>query len=35
MEKESFENEEVAKILNENFISIKIDRYATNVPYEC
>ena len=26
MERESFENEEVAKILNENFISIKLDR---------
>ncbi len=26
MEKESFENEEVAKILNKNFISIKVDR---------
>jgi uncharacterized protein YyaL (SSP411 family) len=26
MERESFENEEVAKVLNENFISIKVDR---------
>ncbi|UCE05681.1 MAG: thioredoxin domain-containing protein, partial [bacterium] len=26
MERESFENEEIAKILNENFISIKVDR---------
>src|SRR4030095_14792188 len=26
MERESFENEEVAKILNDNFISIKVDR---------
>ncbi|MFN7181314.1 MAG: thioredoxin domain-containing protein, partial [Planctomycetota bacterium] len=26
MEKESFEDEEVAKILNENYISIKVDR---------
>lgn len=26
MEKESFQDEEVAKILNENFISIKVDR---------
>ena len=26
MEKESFENEEVAKIMNENFINIKVDR---------
>ncbi len=26
MAKESFENEEVAKILNENFVSIKVDR---------
>jgi len=26
MEKESFEDEEIAKILNENFISIKVDR---------
>ncbi len=26
MEKESFENEEIAKILNRNFISIKVDR---------
>jgi uncharacterized protein YyaL (SSP411 family) len=26
MEKESFEDEEVAKIMNENFVSIKIDR---------
>jgi uncharacterized protein YyaL (SSP411 family) len=26
MEKESFEDEEVAKILNENFVSIKVDR---------
>ena len=26
MEKESFEDEEVAKLLNENFISIKVDR---------
>ncbi|OGC75121.1 MAG: thioredoxin [candidate division Zixibacteria bacterium RBG_16_40_9] len=26
MEKESFENEEIAKILNENFVAIKVDR---------
>ena len=26
MEKESFENDETAKLLNENFISIKVDR---------
>ena len=26
MEHESFENEEIAKIMNENFISIKVDR---------
>lgn len=26
MEKESFENEEIARIMNENFISIKVDR---------
>ena len=26
MERESFENEDIAKILNENFISIKVDR---------
>ena len=26
MEKESFENEEIAKLLNENFISIKVDK---------
>ncbi len=26
MERESFENEEIAKILNENFVSIKVDR---------
>ncbi len=26
MEKESFENDEVAKILNQNFVSIKVDR---------
>lgn len=26
MEKESFENEEIAEILNENFVSIKVDR---------
>ncbi|OGL43075.1 MAG: thioredoxin [Candidatus Schekmanbacteria bacterium GWA2_38_11] len=26
MEKESFENEEIAKIMNENFINIKVDR---------
>ena len=26
MEKESFENEEIAKILNENFVPIKVDR---------
>lgn len=26
MEKESFENEETAKIMNENFVSIKVDR---------
>ena len=26
MEHESFEDEEVAKILNENFVSIKVDR---------
>ncbi|CAB3404831.1 unnamed protein product [Caenorhabditis bovis] len=26
MEKESFENEEIAKYLNENFVSIKVDR---------
>jgi len=27
MERESFENEEIARVLNENFIPIKIDRY--------
>lgn len=26
MEHESFENKEIAKILNENFVSIKVDR---------
>jgi len=26
MEKESFEDEEVAKILNENFVCVKVDR---------
>lgn len=26
MSHESFENEEVARILNENFVSIKVDR---------
>lgn len=26
MERESFENEEIGKILNENFVSIKVDR---------
>jgi uncharacterized protein YyaL (SSP411 family) len=26
MERESFENEEIAKVLNENFVSIKVDR---------
>ena len=26
MERESFENEEVAKFLNEHFVSIKVDR---------
>ena len=26
MEHESFENEETAKILNENYVSIKVDR---------
>src|ERR1051325_8292975 len=26
MERESFENEEVARILNDNFVSIKVDR---------
>lgn len=26
MEKESFENEEIARILNENFVSVKVDR---------
>jgi uncharacterized protein YyaL (SSP411 family) len=26
MEKESFENEEIAKIMNDNFVSIKVDR---------
>ena len=26
MEHESFENEEIAKILNDNFVSIKVDR---------
>ena len=26
MERESFENEEIAKILNEKFVSIKVDR---------
>lgn len=26
MERESFENEEIAKIMNENFVSIKVDR---------
>lgn len=28
MERESFENEEIARVLNENFIPIKIDRYC-------
>lgn len=26
MERESFENEEIAKIMNENFVNIKVDR---------
>ena len=26
MERESFENEEVAKIMNDNFVNIKVDR---------
>lgn len=26
MERESFENEEIAKIMNENFVCIKVDR---------
>ena len=26
MERESFESEEVAKIMNENFVNIKVDR---------
>lgn len=26
MERESFENEEIGRILNENFVSIKVDR---------
>lgn len=26
MERESFENEQIAKVLNENFIPIKVDR---------
>ena len=26
MEKESFENEEIAKIMNENFVCVKVDR---------
>jgi uncharacterized protein len=26
MERESFENDAIAKILNENFVSIKVDR---------
>ncbi|HEV2903641.1 MAG TPA: thioredoxin domain-containing protein, partial [Pyrinomonadaceae bacterium] len=26
MERESFENEEIAKLMNENFINIKVDR---------
>lgn len=26
MERESFENEEVAKIMNEHFVNIKVDR---------
>lgn len=26
MERESFENEEVGKVLNENFVAIKVDR---------
>lgn len=26
MERESFENKEIAKILNENFICVKVDR---------
>jgi uncharacterized protein len=26
MERESFENEAIAKILNEHFVSIKVDR---------
>ncbi len=26
MERESFENEEIAEIMNQNFVSIKVDR---------
>lgn len=26
MERESFENEEIAKVMNENFVNIKVDR---------
>jgi len=31
MERESFENEEIARVLNENFIPIKIDRYLLSL----
>lgn len=26
MERESFENEEIAQVMNENFVNIKVDR---------
>jgi uncharacterized protein YyaL (SSP411 family) len=28
MERESFENDEIAKLLNDNFIPVKVDRYV-------
>ena len=32
MERESFENEDIAKLLNDNFIPIKVDRYGWTPP---
>lgn len=28
MERESFENDDIAKLLNDNFIPVKVDRYV-------
>ena len=35
MERESFESEEIARVLNDHFVSIKVDREERRVGKEC